>query len=457
MGFKQISTGVVGLLTMAVVGACSASSTAGTAVTSSQSASTSGQSTMGTGSSVAGSLAPVPLRSNLARGTGGAAAGAGRAMDSLGAALLRQMPAGDNAVLSPYSIYAVLAMTRDGAKGATAAQLDKVLGGTAAVQGGNVTAVDRAVAAAIASGGPPTDADPQTADVRPVTLDVANSVWLSPSLTVRKPYLDALATKFGVGMYQLDYRKDPEQARKIINGWVANHTRDKITDLLQKEQITADTLIALVNAVYLSAPWASDFRRSSTPLPFSTASGAKKTVPAMQVSARLETASGKGWTSVTIPYRGDGLAMTLVIPDAGSFDSVRADLASVLPVATSGRSTAVDLTMPTFDAEAHLSLVPAMKALGVTDLFDPKAADLSGIAGGAGDIYAGHFVHQTVVSVDEKGTEATAATAIVGMPSGAAAPGPSDKISVDRPFFYTIHDTTTGAALFLGQITDPKS
>ena len=134
-------------------------------------------------------------------------------------------------MLSPYSIYAVLAMARAGARGTTASQLDAVLGGGGSVQTGNVTAVDKAVAAAIAAAQPPSGSDPATNDTRPVTVDVANAVWLSPALPVRSSYLDALAGGFGVGMYQTDYRADPEAARKAINDWVGDHTNHLIPEL----------------------------------------------------------------------------------------------------------------------------------------------------------------------------------------------------------------------------------
>jgi serpin B len=345
-------------------------------------------------------------------------------------------------------------MARAGAKGATGTQLDAVLGGTGMAQTGNLTAIDKAVAAAVATGRPPAGADPKTTDTRPVTVDVANTVWLSPALPVRRSYLDALATGFGVGMYQIDYAGGPEAARKTINGWVGDHTHELIPELLGPGTITQDTVMTLVNAMYLSAPWQNDFYRTSAPLTFSTAPAKNVTAPAMSVTAVLGSAAGPGWTSVTIPYRGSGLAMTVVLPDADSFAAVRAELPTILPLASAAKPVgAVSLTMPLFKAEVHLSLVPAMKALGVKNLFTPSA-DLSGIAGTPGDIMASELIHQAVITVDDKGTEAAAATAMTAVASSGTG-GDVKQITVNRPFFYSIHDTTTGAPLFLGQVTDP--
>lgn len=409
----------------------------------------------GSGSTTAGAqpaAGPQALRSKVSRGAAGSPVEAGAALNSLGAALLKLMPGKENAVLSPYSIYAVLAMTRAGAKGATAVQLDAVLG-AAASQGGKMTAIDRAVAAALVAGKPPAGGDPSSTDLRPVTIEVANSVWMAPKLPVEPVYLDELAAGFGVGMFKIDFAADPEAARQAINGWVAQHTGKLISELIANGVITLDTVLALVNAMRLSAPWQYPFTLTGQPFPF-TAAGGSVRATGMGRTGVLPAASGKGWSAVTIPYRGGGLAMTVLLPDRGSFDSVRAQLPIVFGVATlSAAPRPVQVVMPTFKSDSHLSLKSLMKTLGVVDLFD-AAADLSGIAGPPGYLMASELIHQSVIEVDEKGTEAAAATALVAV--AASAPGGEfEKFTVDRPFFYSVHDTVTGAPLFLGQVTDP--
>jgi serpin B len=213
--------------------------------------------------------------------------------------------------------------------------------------------------------------------------------------------------------------------------------------------------MTLVNALYLSAPWQTPFNLSGASMPFTTGAGKVTTTPGMAATAGFASAQGQGWTSVTIPYRGGGLAMTLVVPDAGSFAKVRAELPTVFKTAAAAKpAEAVALTMPLFKADVHLSLKPAMEALGVKDLFTPSA-DLSGIAGKPGDLMAGELVHQAVITVDEKGTEAAAATAMTAVATSGIG-GDIKTVTVDRPFYYSVHDTVTGAPLFLGQITDPS-
>lgn len=361
------------------------------------------------------------------------------------------MPADENAVLSPYSIYTVLAMTRAGATGKTAAQLDAVLG-SVVTQGRSVTAIDHAVAVALAAGKPPDNSDPSSTDMRPLAVEVANSVWTDPRLAVKPAYLDELAAGFGVGMFQIDFAADPEAARRAINLWVAQHTGKLITELIGKDVFRKDTVLALVNAIRLAAPWQEPFTLTGRPLPFAAPRGSVQAT-GMTWTGQLATASGQGWSAVTVPYRGAGLAMTLLMPDHGSFPTVRARLGTALRAATSSRKpSGVALVMPTFKSDSHLSLKSAMKSLGVVDLFD-GAADLSGIAGRPGDLLAHELVHQSVISVDEKGTEAAAATAMMMIPGSAIAV--AVEFIVDRPFFYAVHDTVTGSPLFLGQVTDP--
>ena len=115
-------------------------------------------------------------------------------------------------------------------------------------------------------------------------------------------------------MYQIDYAADPEAARKTINAWVSDHTNDLIPELLGQGVITPDTVMTLVNALYLSAPWQTPFNLSGASMPFTTGAGKVTTTPGMAATAGFASAQGQGWTSVTIPYRGGGLAMTWSCP-----------------------------------------------------------------------------------------------------------------------------------------------
>jgi len=381
--------------------------------------------------------------------TPGPTARAGADLTSFGVKVLlkdAQIGATANGSISPYSIYTALAMTDAGAIGKTQSQLAAILGGDQQRQAGNITAVDAAVAKAVAA---------SKESSTPAVVRAANSLWPDKQLPVRHDYLQQLASGYGAQMHVVDFRGDPSGAMAQINKWVSERTHDLIPQLLAPGSVTPQTRLELVNALYLKASWAKDFSAPGDPAAFTTASGQQVTVRYMDVESRMTTAKGSDWQSVTIPYDGDGLAMTIVLPAKGRFAAVRASLASVLLRATRGSgSGTVSLSMPPFSIDTRSKLAPALKALGVTQLFSP-ACDLSGIAGHSGDIKVGSVTHQSVVKVDQHGTEAAAATAI-GVQAGAVPQQMPQQIRVNRAFFFVIHDTTTGAPLFLGQIADPS-
>ncbi|GGB19683.1 serine protease [Flexivirga endophytica] len=353
----------------------------------------------------------------------------------------------DNGSISPYSIYTALAMADAGARGTSRQQLAKVLGGDQQRQAGNITAIDAAVAKAVKDSA----AHKDTAAV----VQAANSLWPDKRLAVRKDYLRELATGYGAKMHVVDYRNDAAGALKEINGWVSDRTHGLIPNLLSPKEVTSSSLLELVNALYLKASWQEEFGDPSSPRPFTTAADKQVKVGYMTAKARMPVAVGDNWQSVTIPYVGGGLAMTVMLPAKGAFGAIRKSLAKVLPKAVQGKADGtVTLSMPPFSIDTHSQLAQALQALGIRQLFTP-GADLSGIAGKPGEIKIGSVTHQSVVKVDRHGTEAAAATG-VGMEVGAAPPQLPKKIEVDRAFFFAIHDTQTGAPLFLGQVADPS-
>jgi serpin B len=394
------------------------------------------------------------LAVNASRMTPGPATTAGSDLAGFGVQLLLKnssIGATANGSISPYSIYAALAMTDAGALGQTEAQLAKVLGGDQQRQAGNVTAIDTAVAKAVSA---------SKSGKTPSVVQAANSLWPDKQLAVRKDYLHALATGYDAQMHVVDYQHDPTGATKDINNWVAEQTHQLIPQLLSPGSVQSSTRLELVNALYLKAAWRTAFGEPSKPQAFMTAAGAQVQVGYMKAAATMAVAQGSNWQSVTIPYVGGGLGMTIVLPTKGAFTQVRSSLASVLPKATAAakgmaRRGQVTVTMPEFSIDTRSQLASTLKSLGVTQLFSP-GADLSGIAGKPGELRVDTVTHQSIVKVDRHGTEAAAATA-VGITAGAAPSQLPKNIAVDRAFFFAIHDTTTGAPLFLGQIADPTA
>lgn len=356
----------------------------------------------------------------------------------------------DNLICSPYSVAAALAMTANGARGSTSTEMLAVLGGlTIDDLDGGLAALSGLFAA---RAGAKTKADGNSAVI---ALDIANSLWGQRGTAWEQPFLDALARWFGAGMNLVDYVTGAGPARTRINDWTAAATHDKIRDLVPAGAVNASTRLVLVNAVYLKAPWEEPFQATATHKgPFTLGSGATVLADLMTGSReRASAATGPGYVAVSLPYAGGELAMTLVLPD-------RSDPASLTTWLRAGglaaalrdlRPQAVNLTMPTWTFRSRLQLKPLLAALGMPTAFG-GSADFSGItrdvALSIDDVY-----HQGFVAVDEEGTEAAAATAVVMRE--VSAPADPLTVTLDRPFLFVVHDVASRAPLFVGWVADP--
>lgn len=377
---------------------------------------------------------------------------AGSVVSAVGSHLFRDTRTpSENSVISPYSIYAALAMTEAGAGGNTDAQLQTFLGDPDPAA--SVTAVDAAIAEAVRESN---EGLPTGSTAKGSVVESANSLWAQEGLAVKPDYLAALGAGFGTGMFQTDFAGDAAGSRDRINGWVGERTHDLIPELLGTDDVSDQTKVVLVNALYLSAQWDKAFHQTAEG-DFHGPDGQAMSVPMMSASGSYGYASGTDWESVSIPYRGDGLAMTIILPAEGKFEKVAGSFdADLLAAATAGDSSGkIDLTLPPFTAGSRADLAEPLIGAGVTDLFDPGTVDLSGVTGEPGELVVTKVIHQAIVEVDENGTTAAAATAITAESGSAPNPDPPKEFVVDRPFFFVIHDTTTNAPLFLGQIVNP--
>lgn len=395
-------------------------------------------------------------RSSLDRapGTDADAEAAAEAVNSFGLDLYRLIAAQseDNLVVSPASIALALGMARAGAAGDTADEMDAVLHGVASPENPNLlNSLDQALAA---RSGTFTDWQDDEGDV---SLRIANAAFAQHGFPLEEAYLDALAARFGSGVQLVDYRSDPEAARRLINEWVATQTEERIPELLQPGTIDRLTRLVLTNAIYLKAQWYAPFDEQATrDAPFVTASGETVSVPMMVNQFDVRYAAGYGWQAVEIPYVGEQLAMTVIVPDDLASFEADLDAATFSGIFSAMGERYVNLLLPRFRAETHVSVRDALMALGMTAAFDPRLADFSGITPESEGLVISDVVHQANIDVDEEGTEAAAATAvIIGFTSG----GPPDAVTltVDRPFVFALRDTQTGAVLFLGRITDPSA
>ncbi len=357
----------------------------------------------------------------------------------------------DNLICSPYSVAVALTMAANGARGTTAQEMLAVLGG--------LSMADLDAGLALLSGqfisraGSKTKADGNTGQV---ALDIANSLWGQRGMAWEQPFLDELARWFGAGMNLVDYVGATEAARARINDWTAAATHDKIRDLVPAGALDAMTRLVLVNAVYLKAPWEEPFEATATRKgPFNLASGTVVQADLMQNTFEAAAAAtGPGYVAVSLPYAGRELAMTLVLPDQSDPASLTAWLrAGGLGTVLAGLTprSAVTLTMPKWTFRTGLALKPLLSALGMPIAFS-DAADFSGICPSV-PLTIDEVYHQGFVAVDEQGTEASAATAVVMRL--VAAPADPLTVVLDRPFLFVVHDVASRTPLFVGRVADP--
>lgn len=352
-----------------------------------------------------------------------------------------------NLIYSPYSISTALSMTYGGAGGATAEQLGAALG-----VGADPTAWHAGRNDIDGFLQRPQAVDPDTG-VTPLTIEPTNALFGQGGFSFQPAYLELLASDYGAGLQAVDFVVDAEAARAAINRWVAARTKDRIRELLAPATVSAATRFVLVNAIYFKGSWAYQFDKKSTKAAaFHRLDGTSVNVPMMHDVFPGDYVRGDGWQAVDIPYI--GATMTVILPDAGRFETVerQVDADFLARLKTHPAFDFIHLGLPRWSSSTDVDLVENLQKLGVRDLFDPAAADLRGIADAG--LYVSQVIHQATITVDEHGTEAAAATAVIGDTSGG---GPDGEVSVtvDRPFLYVIRDSGTGEILFAGRVLDP--
>jgi serpin B len=359
-----------------------------------------------------------------------------------------------NLAFSPFSIATALAMTWAGAQGETQAQMGKVLHLDA-------QPVDRTLdvaGALVASYGAPD---------QKVTIRVANRLFGEKSYPFEKPYLATIERAFGAPLEKLDFKGAAEDGRRRINTWVEEETNDRIKELVPFSGVNEMTRLALVNAVYFLGDWAGPFSKAATsPAPFFISKDDKKDVPTMHQEEHLRFAATGGVKLLELPYRDPAFSMVFVLPDAvDGLPAVEERLdAAVLERWMGAMATArVDVSLPKLEiAPAQpLSLADTLSGMGMALAFDRDKADLGGIArpkDPAERLFIAKVFHKAFVKIDEKGTEAAAATAVMAEAAGAAPPvEPPKEFKADHPFLFFLRDTRSGLVLFMGRAADPSA
>jgi len=395
---------------------------------------------------------------------------AATATNRLAVDLHRQLATGnENLCVSPYSIESALAMTFAGADGETRTEMARVLHfpGDASAVSASFASLQRSLEEMSAKtaelvkeskrfGGP----------IEPITLSIANRLFAQKGYDFREPFLALVKQNFGAAFELLDFVRDSSRATQHINKWVADQTRDRIRDLIPSGALDETTRLVLANALYLKAPWADPFSEKATrPEPFHVHGSAPVDVPMMQKRDKhFGYAKGEGYTAVSLPYAGYDLQFLVLLPDdVNGLRALESQLTSqTLAECAKLETREVDLHLPKFKIEPPtIVLAEKFEALGMKTAFNKPAgsANFDRMAPRKPNdyLYISQVFHKTFIAVDEKGTEAAAATAVAMMAGTALIQRPPPvEVKIDRPFIYAIQHVPTGVCLFLGRVTDPR-
>jgi serpin B len=359
-----------------------------------------------------------------------------------------------NIVCSPYSISLAFAMAYGGASGETAAQMAEVLHYTLPVD--QFHSAENALNLDLAQR---PDQAAEVAEKERFQLSIANSIWGQVDWPFEPAYLDLLAINYGAGLRLADFSNDPEGARKAINEWVSDQTHERIKDIIAPGMLDQLTRLVLANAIYFKATWEHEFdaNKTSSQL-FHLLNGDDVNVQmmGMKTGEDLNYAVGDGWQAVALPYKGNLTEMMLIVPDQGNFENFEPALTAEFydELVIKMESHRVSLSMPKFKYESEIGLKEILEnGMGMIDAFDRDLADFSRIDGQK-LLYISNALQKAFIAVDEKGTEAAAAT-IVSM-AEASLPPEQIYLTIDRPFFYLIRDIPTGTILFMGRVLDPR-
>lgn len=352
----------------------------------------------------------------------------------------------ENLFFSPYSVSTVFAMTYGGARGNTAAQIARTFCFPAS--GDDFHRTFSRLNETITTSGKSS----------PLRFYVANSLWPQEGYPLLKEYLELTEKYYRAKPTLLDYRGDPEEARRTINDWVAEKTEQKIKDLLKPGSLDGLTRLVLANAVYFKGEWEGRFDKERTADgPFFPLSGPAVQVPFMTQHRNLGYGEEDGFRIVELPYAGKELSMVIALP--GNRDGLplleqRLTEEKFLEWVKRLQSREVIVYLPRFKVTAEFRLDGTLSAMGMPDAFSPERADFSGMDGNPRRLFIGMAVHKAYVDVNEEGTEAAAATA-VGMRLSSMPVSPP-VFRADHPFFFAIVHKKTETILFAGRIMNPR-
>jgi serpin B len=353
-----------------------------------------------------------------------------------------------NSVFSPISLFTLLTMLLRGTRGATEAALRRALRWDSEPE--QLSAELRALTAKLHTL-TPQKSDPHIKEGgEGFTLVSASGFWSQEGYPLRAEYLAELAKGFGVTPTVVDFARAPEAAGHTINAWASEHTRGRIPVIVQAGELSAATRYVLANAVYFRSRWAQPFYEGSKEAPFQLLDGREVDVRMMSREGRFGYARGEGCQLITLPYQGGHTSMGVLLPDAGFFERFERLLSGERVRRLLEARTEEDfvLKLPRFSFDQSVNVTELAQRLGLSELFGPEV-DLSGMTL-AREPFTGALLHEANITVDEKGTEAAAATRVFHIG------GVPQVVEVNRPFLFLIWHEATGTLLFMGRVLNPR-
>jgi serpin B len=355
-----------------------------------------------------------------------------------------------NLFYSPYSISLALAMTYAGACNETAQQMAATL--QFLLEQDRLHPAFNWLDAELARRGEGAEGK----DGGGFRLNIVNAIWGQKDYEFLSDFLDILAENYSAGLRILDFITETEKSRLTINDWVSDQTEGRIEDLIPQGAIDALTRLVLTNAIYFNAAWEYPFDEEMTADgPFYLLDGGQITVPMMKQTESFGYTEEEGYQAVELPYDGGELSMVILLPEAGKFEAFEEGLQAqqVSDIISGLQPTEVALTMPRFEFDSAFSLKDTLAGMGMPIAFS-SSADFSGMTGKP-ELFISDVVHKAFVAVDEAGTEAAAATAVIMALT--AVPEPPVEVTIDHPFIFLIRDIETGAILFIGRVVNPAA
>ncbi len=357
-------------------------------------------------------------------------------------AQLRKKPG--NLCYSPASISTALAMAQAGAENATLKEMQKVL--HASTDENQWFAGTGGLSKILNAQG------------NGYQLQMANRLWGLKKYAFRADYLQRLDETFNAPLGHLDFEASPEPSRLAINEWVSNYTQKRIQDLFPQGSIDSDTRLVLVNAIYFKADWLNAFSENATSnQPFALSEQKRVNVPMMFATRDLPYFADSDVQVVSLPYKSDELSMVVVLPkDKFGLEKVEKLLTNrqmdnwISQLATKE----VEVFFPKFKMTSEFQLNETLSTMGMPSAFQNVAE--FGRMTTEESLKISKVVHKAFVEVDEKGTEAAAATGISMVPTSARFEPEKFVFRADHPFLFFIRHRSSGAVLFVGRLTDPR-